>query len=110
MMPETGERAPARMLVAVRAMAPVAGMPPKSGETMLAMPWAHEFDVGVVAVAGHAVGNDGGEHAFKRGEHGDGKGRGDEGQMCSAWKSGMAKGGKPRGMPPNRLPMVSTGR
>ena len=39
-MPETGERAPARMLVAVRAMAPVAGMPPNSGETMLAIPWA----------------------------------------------------------------------
>ena len=34
-----------------------------------------EFDVGVVAVAGHAVGNDGGEHAFKRGQHGDGEGR-----------------------------------
>ena len=31
-MPEMGERAPARMLVAVRAMAPVAGMPPNMGE------------------------------------------------------------------------------
>jgi len=30
--------------------------------------------------------------------------------MCSEWKSGMAKGGRPCGMPPNLLPMVSTGR
>ena len=27
-----------------------------------------KFDVGIVAVAGHAVGDDGGEHAFKRGK------------------------------------------
>ncbi len=33
-----GERAPARMLVAVRMMPPVAGMPPKNGTTALAMP------------------------------------------------------------------------
>ena len=39
-MPATGVCAPARMLVAVRAIAPVAGNPPKSGEAMLAMPWA----------------------------------------------------------------------
>ena len=38
-MPATGERAPERILVAVRAIAPVAHRPPKSGETMLAMPW-----------------------------------------------------------------------
>ena len=35
----SGERAPARMLVAVRASAPVAAMPPKNGATMLARPW-----------------------------------------------------------------------
>ena len=39
-MPETGVRAPARMLVAVRAMAPVAGRPPNIGDAMLAMPCA----------------------------------------------------------------------
>ena len=32
-------RAPARTLTAVRAMAPVAGMPPNSGEATLARPW-----------------------------------------------------------------------
>ncbi len=35
-----GERAPERMLVAVRAIAPVAGMPPRNGVTTLAMPSA----------------------------------------------------------------------
>ena len=35
-----GERAPERMLVAVRAIAPVAGMPPKNGVTMLPTPSA----------------------------------------------------------------------
>ena len=39
-MAAIGERAPERTLVAVRAMAPVAGMPPKNGVTMLPMPSA----------------------------------------------------------------------
>ena len=34
----TGVRPPLLRLVAVRAMAPVAGMPPKSGEALLATP------------------------------------------------------------------------
>ena len=37
-MPATGVFAPERMLVAVRAMAPVAGRPPNSGDRMLATP------------------------------------------------------------------------
>ena len=39
-MPATGLVAPARTLVTVRAMVPVAGMPPKKGTTMLATPCA----------------------------------------------------------------------
>ncbi len=39
-MPATGVRPPFLTLVAVRAMAPVAGMPPNSGEAMLATPCA----------------------------------------------------------------------
>ena len=38
--PATGERAPDRKFVAVRAIAPVTGMPPKSGATILATPCA----------------------------------------------------------------------
>src|ERR1700722_8284246 len=39
-IPATGVLAPERMLVAVRAMAPVAGSPPNKGDRMLAIPWA----------------------------------------------------------------------
>ena len=39
-MPATGVRAPDRMFVAVRAIAPVAGSPPTSGDAMLASPCA----------------------------------------------------------------------
>ena len=39
-MPATGEVAPARKLVTVRAMVPVTGIPPKNGTTKLATPWA----------------------------------------------------------------------
>ena len=39
-MPATGVRPPFFTFVAVRAMAPVAGIPPNSGEAMFAMPWA----------------------------------------------------------------------
>ncbi len=46
-MPATGVCAPDRMLVAVRAMAPVAGSPPNSGETMLATPCANSSVFGL---------------------------------------------------------------
>ena len=39
-MPASGVRPPVRMFVAVRAIAPVAGMPPKIGEAIFATPWA----------------------------------------------------------------------
>ena len=39
-MPAIGVRAPDRMFVAVRAMAPVAGSPPNSGDNTLAIPCA----------------------------------------------------------------------
>ncbi len=39
-IPETGVSAPERILVAVRAIAPVAGMPPKNGDARLATPCA----------------------------------------------------------------------
>ena len=39
MIPATGVRPPLLMFVAVRAMAPVAGSPPKSGERIFAIPW-----------------------------------------------------------------------
>src|SRR5207245_7694224 len=46
-MPATGDCAPERMLVAVRAMAPVAGRPPNMGEKMLATPWPINSTLGL---------------------------------------------------------------
>ena len=40
MIPATGVRPPLLILVIVRAIAPVAGMPPKKGTTTFATPWA----------------------------------------------------------------------
>ena len=70
-IPATGVCAPERMLVAVRAMAPVAGSPPKRGDMMLAMPWPTSSTLGLCFVAAHAVGNHGGHQRFNRAEHGD---------------------------------------
>ena len=53
-----------------------------------------QFDVGVVAVAGHAVGNDGGEHAFKRGQQRHGKGRRNQRQNVLGVKVGNGEGRK----------------
>ena len=70
-----GERAPARMFVAVRASAPVAAMPPKNGATMLPMPSATSSAFGSCLVSGHAVGDDRGEQRLDRAEHRDGERR-----------------------------------
>ena len=47
MIPAIGVCAPERMLVAVRAIAPVAGSPPNMGETMLATPCAISSTLGL---------------------------------------------------------------
>ena len=73
-----GERAPARMLVAVRASAPVAAMPPKNGRDDVADAERDELRVGIVLGAGHAVGDDRGEQRLDRAEHRDREGRGQQ--------------------------------
>ena len=47
MIPAIGDCAPERMLVAVRAMAPVAGSPPNIGEKTLATPWPISSTLGL---------------------------------------------------------------
>ena len=46
-MPATGDTAPQRILVAVRAIAPVAGNPPKRGDRILAKPCATSSTLGL---------------------------------------------------------------
>ena len=109
--PDTGDVAPDRTLVTVRAMVPVAGMPPKNGTTKLATPcaisswfgsclgrpeiWsatrAHSSDSTAPSSAIVMVG------AISS-------------RTVSHEKSGNAKAGSVRGMPPKREPIVSTGR
>ncbi len=110
-MPATGEVAPERMLVTVRAMVPVAGMPPKYGTTKLAMPcaisswlglcrgrpesWsatrAHSSDSTAPSNASVSVG------ATSR-------------RTVAHEKSGNANVGRLGAMAPKRWPMVSTGK
>ena len=65
-IPAIGVFAPERMLVAVRAMAPVAGMPPNIGVDDVRDSLGDQLRVGIMLVAGHAVGNHGREQALDR--------------------------------------------
>lgn len=70
-----GVRAPVRIFAAVRAIAPVAGMPPAIGQRTFAIPLRHQLLVGIVARIGHAIGDHGGEKRFDCAQRGDGEGR-----------------------------------
>ena len=97
-IPATGERAPERMLVAVRASAPVAGKPPNSGETMLATPCANSSVFGIVAIAAHAIGDHRRQQRFDRAEHRDRERRREQRQdQLRAGTSGTWKCGSPDG-------------
>ena len=109
-MPATGLVAPARRLVTVRAIVPVAGMPPKNGVTMLAMPcaisswfgsWRFSVDM-PSATRAHSSDSTAPSSAIVTvGTN----------SRCtlSQSKSGQTNAGSARGMPPKRVPIVSTG-
>ena len=109
-MPATGVRAPARTLVTLRAMVPVAGMPPNSGLTMLATPWAISSwfgswrgrSVRLSAMRAHISDSMAPSRAIVIVG------------ISNCWalaheNGGSASSGRVRGMPPKREPMVSTG-
>jgi hypothetical protein len=60
-MPATGVRAPERTVVAVHAIAQVAGRPPKKDEKIFATSLCDELHVRIVLVVAHLVGDDGRE-------------------------------------------------
>ena len=64
-MPATGPRAPARTLVAVRAIVPVTQMPPNSAEADIGDALRDQLAVRAVAAAGHAVGDHGREQRLR---------------------------------------------
>ena len=108
-IPAIGVRPPVRMLVTVRAMVPVAAIPPKNGTTTLATPcaissWFGSCRSPVIESATRAQSSDSiapssaieivGPTRFCASSHS---------------KAGSANDGSPCGMPPKRLPIVSTG-
>jgi hypothetical protein len=109
-MPATGPRAPARILVAVRAMVPVTGVPPDTAAAMLAtpcatsslferwrrpdMPSATTADSSDSIAPRMAIANASGSTA----------------RIFSRLKGGIAGAGIPDWMTPKREPMVSTFR
>ena len=107
-MPATGVSAPERMLVAVRAMAPVAGRPPTSGDTMLAMPCANSSTLElcrcpVMRSATTADISDSIAPSMATVSVGD-----SSVSIRSARNLGKWISGRPLGIPPNRDPIVST--
>ena len=108
-IPATGVFAPDRMLVAVRAIAPVAGSPPNSGERMLATPWPTSSTFGLclsplMRSETTADISDSMAPSMATVMAGEMSGR-----SRSTRKCGMINLGNPEGMPPKRVPMVSTG-
>ena len=110
-MPATGVRPPVRTLVAVRAIAPVAGMPPKNGATMLAMPCAISSWFGSWRSSIMRVGHARGQQRLDRAEQRDRDRRRERGCAASTARVRPARTpGSPCGMPPKRVPIVSTSR
>ena len=96
-IPAMGDTAPERMLVAVRAIAPVAGMPPNSGRYADSPDPGDELDVGLVAVAAHVVGHHRREQTFDGGQQGHRKRHGSSGRMRSTRNSGKRRWRQARG-------------
>ena len=109
-MPATGPRAPARTLVAVRAIVPVAQMPPNRPEAMLATPCAtsSQFERWRRPVMPSATTAESSNSIEPSSANATASG-------STAWTfarliSGSDGHGSVRGSSPKRLPMVSTGR
>ncbi len=109
MIPATGVRAPARTFVAVRAIAPVAEIPPSNGQAMFARPWPinsvfESCRASIIPSATIADNNDSIAPSIAIVSDGS----------INSWInpkeiSGNATSGNPRGIPPNFDPIVATG-
>src|ERR1700676_204459 len=108
-MPEIGPRAPARTLVAVRAMVPVTHMPPNSADPILAKPCAtnSQLERCLRPVMPSATTADSKDSIAPSNANAMASGR----TACALANenNGHAGEGNCRGMPPKRVPMVSTG-
>src|SRR6266851_5156566 len=108
-IPDTGVFAPDRMLVAVLAMAPVAGSPPNNGERMFATPCPMSSTFGLclsplMRSETTADISDSIAPSMATVIAGEINGRSKSRRKC-----GSLSVGSPDGMPPKRVPIVSTG-
>ena len=112
-MPAMGLVAPARRLVTVRAMVPVAGMPPKNGTMKLATPWAMSSWLGSCFLWCGLVASWSATRAHSSDSMAPSSAMVTVGvtsrRTVSHEKSGNANAGACCGMPPKREPIVSTG-
>ena len=109
-IPATGVRPPFLTFVAVRAMAPVAGMPPKIGDTMLATPWAtssmlERWRPPIMPSATTADSKDSMAPSSAMVNAGAARV-----VSIASVTWGSAGRGRPASMTPKRVPIVSTGR
>ena len=109
-MPAIGPRAPARTLVAVRAIVPVAQMPPNSAEPMLATPWATSSQLDrwrrpVMPSATTAESSDSMAPSSAKD-----RASGRTACILARLMAGRLGAGSIDGMPPKRVPIVSTGK
>lgn len=108
-MPETGLVAPARTFVAVRAIVPVTQMPPKSAEQIFATPWAISsmLERCLRPVIPSATTADSKDSIAPRRANETASGK--TAAALSSESGGKVGRRSPRGMPPNRVPIVSAG-
>ena len=109
-MPEIGPCAPERTLVAVRAMLPVTQKPPNSGVRMLATPWAtsSQFERWRRPLMESATTAD--SRLSIQPSSAKERAAGRTSTTLAVEKAGSCGSGRVCGMPPKRVPMVSTGR
>ena len=86
-------------------------MPPNSADADIGDALRDQFAVGAMAAAGHAVGDHRRQQRFDGAEQGEGDGVGQHRRDASRARvrAGAARAGR-LGMPPKRVPIVSTGR
>ena len=107
-MPETGPCAPARTLVAVRAMVPVTQMPPNSAEAMLATPCATSSQLERCRrpVMPSATTADSSDSMAPSSAKATASGS-TAASLLQAERPARPASGRLRGMPPKRLPIVA---
>ena len=109
-MPDTGLLAPARTLVAVRAIAPVTGMPPNMTEAILAVPCAtnSQFERCRRPVMPSATTAESSDSIAPSKAMARASGR--SSRILARSKTGSVGAGRLCGTPPNLEPMVATSR